>query len=114
MWRELNWSEGYHAEFITPPVISALLLSDGQSVSQHQAAAATVAGIDKFSLNDAATWRSVHERYHRLIKEHLIPYYYSPPRHTDALLQNLAAEARWQKLPAPVADDTAPSGGRAF
>ncbi len=112
VWRELNWSGGYHAEFITPPVISALLLSDGQSVSQHQAAAATIAGIDKFSPNDAATWRSVHERYHRLIKEHLIPYYYSPPQRGAALLEKLAAEPRgsefrrlWQMTPRQVVDE---------
>ncbi len=32
VWKELDWADGYHAEFIAPPVISALLLADGRSI----------------------------------------------------------------------------------
>ena len=37
VWNELDWENGHHAEFVSPPVVSSLLLADGQSVSQHQA-----------------------------------------------------------------------------
>ena len=41
VWKELHWDDGYHAEFIAPPVISSLLLADGGSISQHQIASNT-------------------------------------------------------------------------
>ena len=46
VWKELNWDDGYHAEFVSPPVVSSLLLADGQSISHHQALEQT-AGIEK-------------------------------------------------------------------
>ena len=50
--------DGYHAEFVSPPVISALLLADGRSISQHQSLEHTSSGIAKFSPKDAEAWRA--------------------------------------------------------
>ncbi|MDP2601234.1 MAG: hypothetical protein Q8S00_01375, partial [Deltaproteobacteria bacterium] len=36
VWKDLDWADGHHAEFVSPPVVSSLLLADGRSVSQHQ------------------------------------------------------------------------------
>lgn len=80
VWQELNWDNGHHAEFISPPVISSLLLRDGTSISHHQSVSDTVASLAKASRKDAEAWRSTHGRFHRLIRERLIPYYYRPPQ----------------------------------
>ena len=59
VWKELDWADGYHAEFIAPPVISALLLADGGSISPAPSrSTARVAGIAKFSRKDAEAWRA--------------------------------------------------------
>ena len=79
MWKELNWEEGHHAVFTSPPVISSLLLPDGQSISHHQSLDATVASISKFSAKDAQVWRDTHDRFNLLIRNYLIPSYYQPP-----------------------------------
>ncbi len=79
VWKELNWEEGHHAEFISPPVISSLLLPDGQSISHHQSLEATVASIREFSAKDADTWRNTHDRFNQYIRHTLIPTYYQPP-----------------------------------
>lgn len=79
VWKELDWEEGHHAEFVSPPVISSLLLPDGQSVSHHQSVDSTVQSIAKFSLRDAKSWREAHNKYTNLIRNYLIPYYYQPP-----------------------------------
>jgi len=92
IWKELDWEEGHHAEFVSPPVVSSLLLSDGQSVSHHQSLDATVASIAKFSAGDAESWRRAHDRYHRLIRNYLIPYYYNPPGANGALSKVLEAD----------------------
>jgi len=92
VWKDLNWRDGYHAEFVSPPVISSLLLGDGRSVSQHQALDATTVSIEKFSSKDAAAWRSTHERFHRLIRNHLIAYYHTVPKATDAVLRGIEAQ----------------------
>ena len=36
VWRDLDWANSYHAEFIAPPVISCMLLPNGKAISQHQ------------------------------------------------------------------------------
>ena len=92
VWKELDWADGYHAEFIAPPVISALLLADGGSICQHQSVEPTSAGIAKFSRKDAEAWRASHSRFHKLIHEYLLPYYYTAPRDSGKLLQDLDAE----------------------
>ncbi len=79
VWKELNWEEGHHAVFTSPPVISSLLLPDGQSISHHQSLDATVASVSKFSAKDAQVWRDTHDRFNLLIRNYLIPSYYQPP-----------------------------------
>src|SRR5437870_11888866 len=46
-WQELDWSDGYHAEIVSPPVLNALLLSDGRSLSPHQSVQATAKNTEK-------------------------------------------------------------------
>jgi phytoene dehydrogenase-like protein len=112
VWKELNWADGYHAEFVSPPVVSSLLLADGKSVSHHQGIDATIASIEKCSHQDAVVWHSAHNRFHRLIREYLIPYCYTRPEKTAALLQQLNAEPEgpefrrlWQMTPLQVVDE---------
>ena len=62
VWRELDWENGHHAEFVTPPVISSLLLPDGASVSHHQNLDDTLASVARHSAEDAAVWKDVHQR----------------------------------------------------
>jgi phytoene dehydrogenase-like protein len=112
VWKELDWANGYHAEFVSPPVVSSLLLADGSSVSHHQSLAASVANIEKFSLKDAAAWRSTHDRFHKLIRGYLIPFYHTHPQHIGGLLQKLDAEPEgknfrrlWQMTPGQAVDE---------
>lgn len=79
VWKELRWDHGHHAEFVCPPVINSLLLPDGRSVSQHQSIENTIRSVARFSGKDSIVWRQTHERYYRLIRDYLIPYYYTPP-----------------------------------
>ena len=59
VWKELDLGDGYHAEFIAPPVISALLLADGKIRSPSiKRSNGTIAGIAKFSRKDAEAWRA--------------------------------------------------------
>ena len=80
VWKELKWDEAHHAEFVSPPVISALLFPDGQSISHSQSLEDTTASVAKFSSKDASSWGRTHDRFHRLIREFLIPYYYQAPQ----------------------------------
>jgi phytoene dehydrogenase-like protein len=112
VWKELHWEDGHHAEFISPLVVSSLLFASGESVSHHQILANTLACIEKVSRKDAATWLAVHERFHRLIREYLIPYYYRPPQEGGALLQQLDGEPDgkefkrlWQLTPRQIVDE---------
>src|SRR6185295_6420214 len=89
VWKELKWDDGHHAEFISPPVISALLLADGQSVAHHQSIEQTVTSIKRISTKDGETWRLLHHRFQQLIRDYLIPYYYASPQPGAAILQNL-------------------------
>ena len=79
VWRELDWENGHHAEFVTPPVISSLLLPDGASVSHHQNMDDTLASVARHSSEDAAVWKDVHQRFRAIVREILIPSYYAPP-----------------------------------
>jgi phytoene dehydrogenase-like protein len=112
VWRDLDWANSYHAEFIAPPVISSLLLPNGKAISQHQFSPATVAAIERISPADGAAWRDTHERFHRLIRDFLIPYYYSRPQRGAEILAKLEREGSgkdfrrlWQMTPRQVVDE---------
>lgn len=91
VWKELNWATGHHAEFVSPAVISSLLLPEGRSISQYQSLQDTVECIAGYSRKDAAVWRQTYEKYHALIGEFLIPYYYQAPQAHVRSLQKLAS-----------------------
>lgn len=112
VWKELDWANGYHAEFVSPPVVSSLLFADGSSVSHHQSLAASVASIEKFSRKDGAAWRSTHDRFHKLIRDYLIPFYHTRPQYTGGVLQKLTEEPEgknfnrlWHMTPRQVIDE---------
>ena len=112
VWKELDWENGHHAEFVSPPVVSSLLLADGQSISHHQALNGTVQSVSKLSPKDAETWRALHDRFHNLIREYLIPHYYCSPRDGAAILHKLDAEPEgkefrrlWQLTPRQIVDE---------
>ena len=112
VWKELNWDDGHHAEFIAPPVISSLLLPDGQSVSHHRSIEQTVTSIKRFSTKDGETWRQLHRRFQQLIRDFLIPYYYQSPLAGAAILQTLDGDPDgpefkrlWQLSPRQVVDE---------
>jgi phytoene dehydrogenase-like protein len=112
VWRELNWADGYHAEFVSPPVVSSLLFRDGRSISQHRSLDATIASVEKFSRKDAQAWGAIQARFHRVIRDFLIPYYHTRPENTGAVLQKLGAEPQgeeflrlWHMTPRQVVDE---------
>jgi phytoene dehydrogenase-like protein len=112
VWKELNWADRHHAEFVAPAVVSSLLLADGRSISHHRSLDGTIASIEGFSRKDAQTWRAAHDRFHTLIREYLIPYYYTPPRDTGPILQKLDSEPAgkefkrlWQLTPRQAVDE---------
>ena len=112
VWKELEWDDGHHAEFISPPVISALLFGDGQSLAHHQSIEQTVKSIQLFSTQDGESWRLLHHRFHQLIRDYLIPYYYESPLPGAAILQRLESELEgtefkrlWQLTPRQVVDE---------
>jgi phytoene dehydrogenase-like protein len=112
VWKELDWAEGHHAEFVSPPVVTALLLQDGHSVCHHQSVDGTVASLEQFSRKDAEIWRTTYERFRKLIRQYLIPYYHTRPEQTGALLQKLEGEPDgkdfkrlWQLTPCQVVDE---------
>ncbi|HEY7217697.1 MAG TPA: NAD(P)/FAD-dependent oxidoreductase [Candidatus Binatia bacterium] len=112
VWKDLNWRDGYHAEFVSASVVSSLLLADGSSVSHHQAVDATSASIEKLSTKDAATWRRTHDRFHGLIHDNLIAYYHTAPKDTGAVLQKIDAQPEgkdfkrlWCMTPRQVVDE---------
>jgi len=92
VWKELGWDNGHHAGFVSHPVVSSLLLRDGRSVSHHQSLEETVHCIRKFSQKDAIAWRATHDKFHRIIREALIPYYYSAPQEYGPLRTRLESE----------------------
>ncbi|MEX0804888.1 MAG: NAD(P)/FAD-dependent oxidoreductase [Candidatus Binatia bacterium] len=112
IWKELKWDNGHHAEFVTPPVMSSLLLSDGGSVSQHQSLDGTVNSIKRLSPKDAAAWRQTHDQYHDLIRNFLIPYYYQAPVAEGALKQQFESDPAgkdfmrlWRMTPRQAVDE---------
>jgi phytoene dehydrogenase-like protein len=112
VWKELDWADGYHAEFVSPPVINALVFSDGRSISHHQSIQATATSIEKVSTEDAGAWRATHERFHKLIREYLIPYYCTAPSSIGILLRKIDTEPGggdfkrlWRRTPREVVDE---------
>ncbi len=112
VWKELNWDNRHHAEFVSPPVISSSLLTDGLSISHSQALEDTVHSVAKFSRKDAAVWRQTHDKYHRLIRDFLIPYYYQAPQSNGAMNPKLESDPAgkdfkrlWQVTPRQVVDE---------
>ena len=73
VWQELDWENGHHAEFVTPPVISSLLLPDGVSVSHHQDLGDTLASVARHSAADAVAWEDTHRRFRAIVRDLLIP-----------------------------------------
>jgi phytoene dehydrogenase-like protein len=98
VWKELNWESGHHAEFVSPPVISSLLLPDGQSISHHQSIQDTVESLASYSRKDTAAWRQAHEKYGPLIKGFLMRYYYQAPQAHGATLKKLASQPAGKEL----------------
>ena len=92
VWRELDWENGHHAEFVTPPVISSLLLPDGASVSHHQNLDDTLASVARHSSEDAAAWKDVHQRFNAIIRDIVIPSYYAPPEAQGRLQARIEAD----------------------
>ena len=112
VWKDLKWDNGHHAAFVSPPVISSLLLPDGASLSRHQTLDATVNSIAKLSPPDAAIWRRTHDKYHGLIREFLIPYYYQAPASNGGVNAKLAGDPSgtdfkrlWRMTPRQVVDE---------
>lgn len=112
VWRELDWANGYHAEFIAPPVLSALLFRDGRSIAHHRSVEATGAAVAKFSHKDADTWRGLHARFHDIIRNHLMSYYHSRPQHLADVLKTLEAQPEgkdflrlWRLTPRALVDE---------
>src|SRR5262245_33858785 len=112
VWKDLKWDNSHHAEFVSPQVISSLLLRDGQSVSHHQSMDGTVASIEKLSAKDARAWSGAHTRFSKLIREYLISYYYTKPQDCGAILKKLDSEADgkdfkrlWWMTPRQVVDE---------
>jgi phytoene dehydrogenase-like protein len=112
VWKDLNWANGHHAAFVSPAVVSSLLLQDGQSICHHQSLDSTLASIEKLSHKDADVWRATYNRFHKMIREFLIPYYYTPPQDTGTVLERLEAEPvgkdfkrLWQLTPRQVVNE---------
>jgi phytoene dehydrogenase-like protein len=111
IWQELKWDTDHHAEFVSPPVISSLLLSDGRSISQHQLLEDTLSSIDKLSRHDAISWRATHVKFRPIIRDRLIPYYYNQPGNQEMAAAIADSEAgndfkrRAQMTPKQVVDE---------
>lgn len=112
VWKELKWDNGHHAEFVSPPVASSLLLANGRSLSHHQNLEDTLGSIGRFSPNDADAWRQTHDKFNPLIREFLIPYYYQGPVPDSALDQRLNSELHgddfmrlWRMTPRQTLDE---------
>ena len=111
VWKDLNWDNGHHAEFVSPPVISSLLLPEGQSISHHQSLEDTLGFVARFSRKDAVSWCEAHVKFRQIIRDRLIPYFYSLPGETGPL-GGLEAESAgqefkrlWQMTPRQVVDE---------
>ena len=112
VWKDLDWADGYHAEFVAPPVISALLFAAGGSIALHQSGEPTAAGFEQFSSKDAAAWRAACGRFQPLIHDCLIRYYHTRPEQASNVLRELEAQPEgkeflrlWRLTPRQVVDE---------
>ncbi|HET9881244.1 MAG TPA: NAD(P)/FAD-dependent oxidoreductase [Candidatus Binatia bacterium] len=112
VWKELRWDNGYHAEFVSAPVISSLLLANGRAVSHHQTLQDTLSSIAWFSPKDAEAWRQIHDKFHLLVRDCLIPYYYQPPISDSEFDKKLVSKPHgqefsrlWRLTPGQVVDE---------
>ena len=112
VWKELNWAEGYHAEFVSPPVITSLLLADGKSLSHHQATRRDSCRPRKVFAQRRGHVARDPRSVSPLILDYLIPYYHCRPQNTAAVLRKLEAEPAgkdfgrlWQLTPRQVVDE---------
>ncbi len=71
-----------------------------------------MANLEKYSHKDAAAWQSTHDRFHKLIRDYLIPYYHTQPQHTGVVLQKLNTDPEgknfnrlWHMTPSQVVDE---------
>jgi phytoene dehydrogenase-like protein len=111
VWRELKWDSAHHADFVSPPTISALLLSDGRSISHHQLLEDTLSSISRFSRKDAISCCQTHIRFHQIIRGPLIDYYYGAPsakgisERLDRDSDGKEFKRLWQLTPKQVVDE---------
>jgi phytoene dehydrogenase-like protein len=111
VWKDLNWDTGHHAEFVSPSVISSLLLPDGRSISHHQLLEDSLSSVTKCSRKDAISWCQTHVKFHQIIRGPLITYYYGPPAEQKILDRLDEDEAGkefkrlWQRTPKQVVDE---------
>src|SRR4030095_8128273 len=84
----------------------------GRSLSQHQSLAETVSSVARFSRNDAVSWSPTHDKYHRIIRDFLIPYYYQTPQANGGANPKLESypagkdfHRLWQMTPRQVVDE---------
>jgi len=112
VWKELEWDSAHHAEFVSPSVVSSLLLADGRSICQHQSLADTVSSVARFSRDDAVAWSETHDKYHRIIRDFLISYYYQTPPSNGGTNPKLESYPTgkdfyrlWQMTPRQVVDE---------
>ena len=66
----------------------------------------------RFSRNDAVAWSQTHDKYHRIIRDFLIPYYYQTPQsngEANPKLESYPAgkdfHRLWQMTPRQVVDE---------
>jgi phytoene dehydrogenase-like protein len=110
VWKELDW-DAHHAEFVSPPVVSSLLLPGGQSVAHHQSLEDSLSAIAKFSRKDAVSWCQTHIKFHQIIRGPLMAFYYTPPLE-QKLAERLSEDDEgkefqrlWQLTPRQVVDE---------
>jgi len=80
-------------ELITPDPNWALVTTDGQTMTIGRDVYATVRSLERFSKKDAATWRSLYERY-QAAKPAIVKGMYSAPQSQAAHLAQLSQDAQ--------------------
>src|SRR5437660_3379929 len=89
--RDLDLAD-HGLELITPDPNWALVSTDGQTMTIGRDVDATVRSLERFSKKDAATWRSLYERY-QAAKPAIVKGMYSAPQSQAAHLAQLNQDA---------------------
>ena len=77
VWKELDWADGYHAEFVSPPVISVVAACRWRiDLAPSIARTAQSRASRNFRAKMPRLGARRHSRFHQLIRDYLIPYYY--------------------------------------